>query len=243
MPNGKHRKWEEERDRLLEAALPHVAFDGWGVAALRAGARDIGLDPSFAEQAFPGGARDMIALHSRLADRRMLEALAHRDLASLRIRDRIAAAVRLRLEQAGDHREAIRRALSVLALPGNSLLAVRLLYETVDAIWRAAGDRSTDWNFYSKRGLLAAVYGSTLLYWLDDRSPGCAESWAFLDRRIAEVMQIPRLTSRLGRLFDRFPDPVRVVRLCAKRGTTGLRSRRSEPAPAPGSGRTGPAAP
>ena len=83
-------------------------------------------------------------------------------------------------------------------------------YNTVDVIWRAAGDTSTDFNFYTKRGLLAAVYASTVLFWLDDRSEDCAATWAFLDRRIAEVMQFPQVRARVAEKFKRLPDPRRV---------------------------------
>jgi ubiquinone biosynthesis protein COQ9 len=153
-----------------------------------------------------------VAHFSDWADRRMLAALAHRDLAALRLRERVALAVRLRLEALAPYREAVRRSLSFLALPPNAALGAKCLYRTVDAIWRAAGDRSVDFSFYTKRALLAAVVSTTTLYWLDDNSEGRAESWAFLDRRIADVMRIPALRQRLGRITERLPDPFRVLR-------------------------------
>ncbi|WP_374298103.1 COQ9 family protein, partial [Sphingomonas sp.] len=100
---------------------------------------------------------------------------------------------------------------SFLAMPLNAALALKLLYRTVDAIWYAAGDNATDFNFYTKRGLLAGVYSATLLYWLNDRSQDCADTWAFLDRRIEEVMQVPKLLGRLGSLTERLPNPFRVA--------------------------------
>ena len=200
---------QELRRTLLAATLPHVPFDGWTRGALLAGARDAGLEPAAVLRAFPRGPVEAIELFSRDADARMIAALERLDLGALRVRERIATAVRLRLEANAAYREAIRGALSVLALPPHALIGARLLYRTVDAIWYAAGDTATDFNFYSKRGLLAAVYGATLLAWLDDRSEGYADSWAFLDRRISEVLRIPRLQARVGRLFGTLTDPLR----------------------------------
>jgi ubiquinone biosynthesis protein COQ9 len=118
----------------------------------------------------------------------------------LRTSERIALGVKTRLRLLLPHREAVRRAFSLLALPQNVPLAAKLLYETVDALWHAAGDNSTDFNFYTKRGLLAGVYAATMLYWLDDRSPGATASEEFLARRLAEVLAIPRMTNLVTRL-------------------------------------------
>jgi ubiquinone biosynthesis protein COQ9 len=105
----------------------------------------------------------------------------------------------------------MRRALSFLALPQHAALGARLLYRTVDTIWYAVGDRSTDFNFYTKRALLAAVYGATLLYWLDDRSDGFADSWGFLERRLDNVMGIPKLSARLRMAVRALPNPLRLL--------------------------------
>ena len=130
----------------------------------------------------------------------------------LPIREKVARAIRLRLEANMQHREAIRAALTFLMMPLNGPLAARLLYKTVDAIWYAIGDRSTDFSFYTKRGLLAAVYSSTLFYWLNDKSAGASATWPFLDRRIAEVMQIPKAMSRIAKITERIPLPRRGFR-------------------------------
>ena len=175
---------DETRDRLLLAALPHVPFDGWTMTALQRAAADEGLDGATAVNAFPGGPAELVAFHSAEADRRLLESLQAMDLASMRVRDRIATAVRLRLEQNAERREAIRRALAFLALPQNGPLALKCLYRTVDAMWYAAGDTSTYYNFYTKRMLLSGVYSSTQLFWLNDDSEGHAETWAFLPDRL-----------------------------------------------------------
>lgn len=186
------------RDAILDAAITHVPFDGWGREAAIRGAEDVGLDAAAAMRAFPDGARDMITWHLRQADRRMAEALTELDLGSMKIRDRIATAVRVRLEQNAPHREAIRKAMAFLALPQNAPLAAQALYRTVDEMWFQAGDTATDWNFYSKRALLAGVYSSTVLFWLNDNSEDFADTWAFLDRRIADVMKVPKLKGRLS---------------------------------------------
>lgn len=196
------------RDMLLEASLPHVPFDGWSLEALRRGAADAGLGVDAVERAFPRGAVDAVAHFIDKADRDMLAALDDLDLPSLKIRERIAVAVRTRLEQAAPHKEAVRKALAFTALPQHAGLAAKSLYRTVDSIWYAAGDTATDFNFYTKRALLAGVYSSTLLYWLEDRSEDSADSWAFLDRRIANVMQIPKLTGKLKGLATRLPNPM-----------------------------------
>jgi ubiquinone biosynthesis protein COQ9 len=188
---------DELRPVLIEAMLPHVPFDGWTLQAVDAAAADLGIVPAMARLAFPGGAIDMVDAYIATADTGMAAALDTDAYRALKIRDRITAAIRTRLEQAAPHREAIRRASAVLAFPGNSVRAARLTWRTADNIWRAAGDSSTDFNFYSKRALAGAVYASTLLYWLNDESPDFADSWAFLDRRIAGVMRIEKAKARL----------------------------------------------
>lgn len=198
-----------QRLALLQAVLPHVVFDGWSERAIKAGARDIGLGAGAARALFPDGVVELIELHSQNTDRRLAAWLATSDLSALRVRERIITGVRHRLEMAASDREAVRRAVTVLSLPGNTLRGMRLLYATVDTIWRAAGDTATDWNFYSKRGLLAAVYSATVLYWLQDESPEYEDTWGFLDRRIDDVMKVPKATARIGNLFRPMRRPKR----------------------------------
>ncbi|MCP4327723.1 MAG: COQ9 family protein [Alphaproteobacteria bacterium] len=197
---------------LLEATLAHVPFDGWTAAALKHGARTLGLSRADVLIAFPGGAIDALEAFLRRADIHMLETMSDHDLDAMRVHERVTLAVRLRLEANAPYREAIRRGLSVLALPQNIGLAARSLYRTVDAIWYAAGDRATDYNYYTKRMLLAGVYSSTLIYWLDDSSDDFADSWAFLDRRIKDVGQVPKAIGRIKKLVDGLPDPFRMMR-------------------------------
>jgi len=193
---------EAERLALLAAVLEQVPFDGWSRAALQAGAESLGLAPAAVQRHFPGGPGDAIRLFSRQADQEMLAGLAALDLASMKIRERVAAAVRLRLDAVADHREAVRRGLAFFALPSNGPLGLSCLYRTVDAIWYGIGDRSTDYNFYSKRLLLSCVYSSTLMFWINDKSDGEEDTWAFLERRISEVLKIGgRFGKGVGRLL------------------------------------------
>ncbi len=208
---------EALREKLMDAAIAHVPFDGWGDKALLASAKDLRVDAALAHNAFPGGAVDMIEFHSLLADRRMMAAYEAEATGELKLREKVALAIRLRLWANTAHREAIRRALTILALPINAPLAARLLYRTVDAVWHAVGDRSTDYNFYTKRMLLSGVYSTTVLFWINDKSADCADTWAFLDRRIADVMQIPKAMARLNKLKEKLPDPLRVLRRRAAR--------------------------
>lgn len=182
-------------DRLLDAALPHVAFEGWSETTLAAAAQDAGIALPMARALYPRAGLDLALAYHRRGDRRMLAALAERDLSALRFRDRIALAVRLRLESAD--REAVRRAATLLALPQNAPEAARAVWATADAIWTALGDTSEDGNWYSKRAILATVHSATVLFWLGDESEGCAETWAFLDRRIENVMQFEATKARI----------------------------------------------
>jgi len=200
--------WQGDRDKLVDAIMPHVPFDGWTDTAFRAGAADCGIDLPRALNAFPGGMAELLAYNHQRNDALMISALAKEDAGGGKIRDRITRAVRLRLELVAGQREAIRSGLSFLLLPENAPLGPKLLYGTVDAIWLAIGDKSTDFSFYTKRALLAAVYSATFLYWLNDKSDGQAASWAFLDRRIGEVMKIPQIKGQIRSVFDRLPNPL-----------------------------------
>ncbi|MBO6782182.1 MAG: COQ9 family protein [Alphaproteobacteria bacterium] len=207
----------EERGKILSAVLGHVPFEGWTERALRLAAGEAGLDPATAELAFPGGPADAIVAWSAVSDLAMLDAYAEANPDDMRFRDRIAFLVRARIEAVADHREAVRRAITHMSRPPHLRRGTRALYRTVDDMWYAAGDRSTDFSFYTKRATLAAVYTSTMLFWLDDRSEGSAETWAFLDRRIENVMQIPKVREKIGGAATNLPDPRRFARLVAER--------------------------
>ncbi len=184
------------RDRLADAMASEAAFDGWSRRSLSAAGRQLGLPAGEADRLFPGGPAQVLAFLSERSDRRAVADLEKEGISALRISDRIKRAVRIRIERHAGQREAVRRGLALLALPFNAGLALKLLYRTVDALWYAAGDTSVDFNFYTKRATLAGVYSSTLLYWLNDRSPGSEATWDFLDRRIDDVMRIEKLKAR-----------------------------------------------
>ncbi|MFD2263735.1 COQ9 family protein [Lacibacterium aquatile] len=196
---------DELRAALLPAILAEVPFGGLNAEAVAAGARHLGISDADIARAFPGGVRDIIDYWNAEADAAMAAGLAQ--AVDMKVRQRVTLAVRLRLMHLARHREAVRRTFSVLALPGNQLLAGRILYRTVDEIWHACGDRSADFNFYTKRGLLAAVYSATVMVWLDDDSDGFTDTWDFLDRRIVDVMKIPQAVSSLKDLPRRLLTP------------------------------------
>jgi ubiquinone biosynthesis protein COQ9 len=203
---------EKQRAALIEAMLANVAFDGWSRPALRSAARQVGMPADEALALFPNGAAEFVVCFSLWADLRMLDRLEGAAVEPLRIAERVALAVATRLEILAPWREAVRRALSVLALPQHAPVGLRLLYQTVDAIWYAAGDRATDFSFYTKRATLAALYAATLLYWLDDGSPGFADTRAFLDRRLAGLASIGTARRRFEAAVERLPNPLRLLR-------------------------------
>ena len=203
---------EKERAALIEAILPDVALDGWSRAALRAAARRIGIPAGEALALFPGGAADLVAGFSRWADQRMLDRLEGTALDGLRVSERIALAIGIRLAIVAPWREAVRAALAVLALPLNAPLGLRLLYETVDAMWYAAGDSATDFSFYTKRMSLAAVWAATVLYWLEDRSEDFVDTRGFVARRLGDLAWIGRARRGLETAVAALPNPFRLLR-------------------------------
>ena len=199
-----------ERDAAIDALLPNVPFDGWTFTALRMGLHAAGLAREDAELLFPGGASDMIEAFCDLTDRRMAEGAAALDMTNLRTPARVRAVMALRLRQNGAHKEAVRRAVSVLFLPRHVGVAAACTGRTVDAIWHAAGDRSADFSWYTKRAILASVYSATLLYWLHDSSEDDAATLAFLDRRLAGVGRVGKIRPRVKNMLHRItPAPLR----------------------------------
>lgn len=186
---------EAAKTRVLQAALPHVAFDGWSDDTLSAAITDSGVEAGLARALFPRGGIDLAVAYHRAGDAAMREALAHRDLTALRFRDRVALALRLRLEAAD--KEAVRRGATLFALPQHGAEGAALIWATADAVWNALGDVSQDVNWYSKRASLAAVHAATVLFWLGDSSDGDSATWDFLDRRIENIMQVEKLKADL----------------------------------------------
>lgn len=202
------RARQELRDRILEAALPHVAFDGWSTRALLLGADDAGIDRATARRLFPQGGDSLLAWLDDWADRKMLEACPADELQRLPVRRRIARLVRARLEALTPHREAVRRALAARGLPGNWLETSKSFWTTLDRIWQAVGlpaEADAGLNYYTRRLILAGVLMATTLFWLEDESEGCRASWAFLDERIDNALQIGRLVGSLGGVLARVP--------------------------------------
>lgn len=195
-----------ERDRLIEALLPHVAFDGWGAKTLQQAAADLGMDPVLAADLLPGGGLGQVLAFSAWADRRMQQALIEHDSPVTKLRDRIHLAVRTRLEILTPHRDAVRRGLALLALPMNAPAGLKALHDTAHLIWSAAGDRSTDHNWYSKRLLLSGVISATTLYWLEDKSEDHAKTWNFLGRQLDGVIRLGGTLGRVASSFLNFPD-------------------------------------
>src|SRR6266851_5474638 len=198
---------ERETERLIAAMLPDVEFDGWSRHALRNAARRGDIPVGAAMALFPRGAPDLIAAFSRWADHQMLERLAAMPVEPAGLSRRVALAMRLRFAVLAPWREAVRRGLSVVALPPNALLGLRLLYDTVDAIWHGVGDDSTDFSFYTKRATLAGLYAAAVLFWLDDRSPDFADTEAFIERRLADLHRLTGLRERLATAADSLPNP------------------------------------
>jgi ubiquinone biosynthesis protein COQ9 len=203
---------ERDRFRLIEAMLPDVAFDGWSRAALRAAARQLAMPAEEALALFPGGAPDLVAGFCRWADRRMLDQFEATPPEKPGAAAHIKQALELRFEVVAPWREAVRRGLSVLALPSHAALGLRLVYETVDGIWYAAGDTATDFSFYTKRATLAGIYTAALMYWLEDRSEDFADTRAFIDRRLVDVARFGEARERFEAGLQRLPNPFRLLR-------------------------------
>lgn len=202
---------DEQKAAFLDAALAHVPFDGWSAIAFDKAARDLDMEAGEAALLFPGGVRDVLHAYAAAADIAMLTALKDVDMEAMRIRDRIKTAVQARIEAVADTREAERRAVGYVALPFNAPLGLEFVARTVDLMWRAAGDTSTDFNFYTKRLLLSGVYTSTVLYWLNDQSDGHEATWAFLDRRIEDVMQIEKAKAQVKKATADMPSLTKVL--------------------------------
>lgn len=183
---------EQIRNRLALAVGENAVFDGWCRAAVDSAAAQSGVDQAQARLAFPKHKAEMVDAYIRGVDAEMEKRLPAKKLGAMKIRERIRSLVWTRLEIMGPAREAVRSALSTLAIPQNVPLAARIGWRSADLMWRLASDTSTDFNHYTKRMTLGAVYGSTLLAWLDDNSEGWAETGAFLDRRIDNVMQFEK---------------------------------------------------
>lgn len=187
---------DEIRAALAPVIPRHAAFDGWRAQAVAMAAAERGIDADLAQLAFSAGAMDMIDAWFASIDQGMADALPPEKLAALPIRQRITTLIETRLTLVARDREALRRAMAVMAMPQNAPRTARLGWRAADAMWRAAGDTATDINHYSKRATLAAVYAATLLVFVDDESDDWAQTRAFLARRIDGVMRFERAKAR-----------------------------------------------
>ena len=183
---------EQLRRRLALAVGENAVFDGWSRQAGDSAAAQLGVDAAQARLAIPKTQAGMIDVYIQEVDRALEAYFTPERLAGLKIRDKIRALVWRRLEIMSPTREAVRRALAILAMPQNLPQALRISWRSADTMWRIAGDTSTDFNHYTKRITLGAVYSSTMLVWLDDQSEAWSETAAFLDRRIDNVMRFEK---------------------------------------------------
>lgn len=196
---------DELRDALAPLLPNHAAFDGWSHQALAMAAGELGVPAERARLAFPGGQVQMIDTWFDAVDRAMAEAFSPERIAAMKVRERIRELVLFRLETMRPYREALRRALAVLAMPQNLAEAARLAWRAADRIWRLAGDTATDFNHYSKRAILMGVYGSTTLVFLDDESEDLVATRAFLSRRIDDVMRFEKAKASWRGTRERLP--------------------------------------
>lgn len=186
------------KERLLQAALMHVPFDGWSQATFDAAIADSGVEQAVAESVCPRGAVDLATAYHNKGDAEMVRRMKETDLDAMRYSERVAAAVRFRLEAIED-KELVRRGTTLFALPMYAGDGAKAIWGTADAIWTALGDTSEDVNWYTKRATLSGVYSATVLYWLGDSSEDHGDTWAFLDRRIENVMQIEKLKAQVNK--------------------------------------------
>lgn len=201
------------KDQLLNAALDHVVFDGWSKATFDLAVADTGIDPVIANAICPRGAVDLAVAYHQAGDAAMAAAWDAAETENLKIREKVTLAVRLRLQAAKD-REAVRRGTILFALPAYATEGAKLIWGTADAIWTLLGDTSQDFNWYTKRATLSAVYGSTVLFWLGDDSPDSQATWDFLDRRIENVMQFEKTKAQVQGnklLSSLFAGPAKVL--------------------------------
>jgi ubiquinone biosynthesis protein COQ9 len=190
---GKRDKIKRE---IIERALTHVPFESWSQDLLERSAAEIGVDSSYGWRLFPKGPLEAISDWSAFLDQEMLTLLPN--IEGQKVRERIRLAIKTRLTLLIPHREAARKTATYLARPPHMSLASRLIYQTVNEMWYYAGDTATDYNFYTKRGLLSWVYMTTFFYFLRDQSPDFEKTWTFLDHRLEEVLALPKVPQKIA---------------------------------------------
>ena len=193
------------RTRLALAVGENAVFDGWTGKAVEAAADQLGVDPAVARLAFPKDQAEMIDAYIAGVDAAMAAHFTPELIAALKVRERIRELVWFRLQVMAPAREAVRAALAILAMPQNAVQGLSIGWRSADLMWRLAGDTSTDFNHYTKRLTLSALYAATLLAWLDDQSEGWMETKAFLDRRIDDVMRFEKWKAQWRGSAERRP--------------------------------------
>ncbi|MEO1549498.1 MAG: COQ9 family protein [Pseudomonadota bacterium] len=198
------------RDAVLDIAILNAVFDGWGEGALREAVREAQVDPGLAKLAFPRGAVDLALAFHRRGDTALAARMASDEMQGLRYSQKVARALELRIDVMADQRDAVRKAAAFFALPQNAADGARAVWETADTIWKGLGDSSQDYNWYTKRATLSAVWSSVVLYWLGDDSPDHARTLDFIERRIDNVMAFEKVKSQIrdtpmGRAFAAGP--------------------------------------
>ena len=202
----------DEIRSLLGPLLPvHGTFDGWTAKAVASAAADAGVDADIAALALGDRPMGLITAWVRSVDAHMAEMLPPDVIGPMKIRDKITRLIEVRLDYAARHKEAVRRALAIMAMPQNLRRSAKLNWESADAMWRLAGDTATDFNHYTKRMTLSAVYSTTLLTFINDESEGLADTKAFLARRIDNVMQFEKAKFDMKKRREMMPSLSRLV--------------------------------
>ena len=210
----------QTRDAVLDIAILNAVFDGWGEAALKEAVSEAGVDPGLAKLAFPRGAVDLALAFHRRGDAALAERMASDEMLGLRYSEKVARALEMRIEVMAEQRDAVRKAAAFFALPQYGADGARAIWETADTVWKGLGDSSLDYNWYTKRATLSAVWSSVVLYWLGDDSPEFERTKAFIQRRIDNVMAFEKVKAQMrdtpfgrafaagpGRLFDQIKAP------------------------------------
>lgn len=197
---------DDLKDQILAAALPRVEFYGFTERLLKETAQEVGADDSQMAAMYPRGAADLVVQYSTDCDRQMAQHLAAEDMSKLKIRERAIRTIRARIDVADRHKHAAKRAAAFLTFPLNAADGVQCLARTADAMWTAMGDRSADFSWYTRRVTLGAVYSACLVYWFKDASDGYADTQAFIERRIADVMQFEKVKAQAGKIVSGMPN-------------------------------------
>lgn len=205
-------KSSSEKDVILRAALPYIAEKGWHFSALIQGAADKNIPAERVYLLFEGKMRNAVCSYNDWIDRQTLERLqAHPEFTTFKVHQKIRSAVVARLQVLQPHKEVAKKTAIYLSTPAHASLGTKLLFKTTDLMWRAAGDTATDFNYYTKRGILAGVYGSTLAFWLRDSSPDLSKSITFLDNRLKDSAKIPKIKGRICEVVDLATSPIKSI--------------------------------